>query len=292
MLPAILSPQLCTLTSDIMTSDEWLHEIKYDGWRLLARKDAKSVRLYTRGGVEWSARLPKLAAAIQSLGAKSAWLDGELVYLDANGFPRFELLHRAIRSSDEASLYFQVWDLPWLNGRNLCDRPLLERKRALFEVLDGAPPRIRMTSHVEGNGAAFFRAADEHNLEGIVSKRIVSRYHAGKRTRDWLKVKCWRTHRFFVGGIERDEDGRLVALLVGSPAGGQLQYKGRVEFGLHRVTAVWKDQPNTARCPFSDPISNRTRTWLHGRSLIEIRALPCRDGGALRHATAIAVVAR
>src|SRR4029079_178813 len=129
-------------------------------------------------------------------------------------YPRFDLLHRAIRSRDEARLYLQVWDAPWLKNRSLGDRPLLERKDSLEQALANAPTRIRLTKHVVGQGPAFFRAADQHDLEGIVSKRAMSRYHAGERTRDWLKVKCWRTHHFVVGGVERDDEGRLAALLV------------------------------------------------------------------------------
>jgi len=108
-----------------------------------------------------------------------------------------------------------------------------------------------------------------------VSKRVASRYHAGERTWDWFKVKCWRAHRFVFGGMERDDEGRLAALLVGSPDGDE----GRVEFGLHRVAEMWKDRTSITRSPFGDQLADRGRTWLAPRSLIEIRALPRPDGG-------------
>ena len=124
------------------------------------------------------------------------------------------------------------------------------------------PCRIRFTEHVAGQGAAFFRAADAHDLEGIVSKRATSRYRAGGRTRDWLKVKCWRTYELVIGGIERDDDGRVEALLVGSPDGDALRYEGRVEFGLHRARIHGATGQEIAQSPFKNGPSPWRRTWL------------------------------
>jgi bifunctional non-homologous end joining protein LigD len=295
VLPSSLAPQLCTLVSgvaEVPSGDEWLHEIKYDGWRLLARKDGDKVGLFTRGGIEWSARLPTLTAAIRRLSVRNAWLDGELVYLDERGYPRFEKVLSCVRASDERSLYFQVWDLPWRNGRSLMDRRLIERKRALATVISDQLGRIRLTRHVVGQGAAFFQAADAHNIEGIVSKRADSRYHPGQRTRDWLKVKCWRQYRLVIGGIERDDEGRLAALLVGSRDGDRLRYEGRVEFGLHRlnrVRAAWLDARGAADSPFRDGPSASGRMWLDANVPITVRALPRAAGEPLRHAVAIGV---
>ena len=289
MLPRSLAPQLCTLVSDVADGDDWLHEIKYDGWRLLARKDGDSVRLFTRGGVEWSARLPKITAAIRQLPVRNAWFDGELVFLDEYGYPHFERVLSCVRASNEADLFYHVWDLPWRNSRALVDRPLLERKHALAKVLSDTPRRVRFTSHVVGQGAAFFRAADDHNLEGIVSKRVASHYHAGQRTRDWLKVKCWRTYELLVGGVERDEDGRLAALLVGSPDGDRLRYEGRVEFGLSRVRVAWLRGGGAKESPFRDGPTARGRVWLDPKIAITVRALPRSAGNRLRHAVALSV---
>jgi len=287
MLPHSRAPQLCTLVADAVGGDDWLHEIKYDGWRLLARKHGRDVRLFTRGGVEWSARLPKLTAAIRQLRVRNAWLDGELVYLDRHGYPQFEQVHRCVRASDESALYFQVWDLPWRNTNDLTRQPLLERKQLLADVLADPPARVRMTTHVIGQGIDFFRAADAHDLEGIVSKWVESHYHAGERTRDWRKVKCWRTYQFVVGGIDRDEEGRVNALLVGSADGDGLRYEGRVEYGLHRIRELWADERRIGRSPFVDAPESRHRTWLEPAAMITVRALPRASGSRLRHAVAI-----
>jgi bifunctional non-homologous end joining protein LigD len=290
VLPSSISPQLCTLVAEVPRGDEWLHEIKYDGWRLLAQKDGGKIRLFTRGGIEWSARLPKLAAALKQVRARNAWLDGELVYVNELGYPQFHRVMGCVRASKEAALYYQVWDLPWHNGRSLAGWPLLERKQALSNLLASAPPRVRFTSHVVGNGAEFFKVADAHDLEGIVSKRVASHYRAGERTRDWLKLKCWRTYNLFVGGIERDDDGRLTALLVGSPDGNQLRYEGRVEFGLRRVRAAWIDGPGAAVSPFRNGPSARNRVWMDPNLAITVRALPRAAGEPLRHAVAMGIV--
>src|SRR4051812_8939098 len=151
-LPRTLDPQLCTLVPEAPSGDSWLHEIKYDGWRLLARKHDKDVRLYTRGGVEWSQGLPALKRAIASLPVREAWLDGEIVHLDHEGLPDFEAVQRDMRARDETRLFYHVWDVPWLDTENLCGIPLLERKQRLRELITQEPSRVRYTPHVVGDG--------------------------------------------------------------------------------------------------------------------------------------------
>src|SRR3954466_7992885 len=124
--PRTLEPQLCTLVEQPPVDDGWIHEIKYDGWRLLARKEGPHVSLWTRGGIEWSRRLPAISAAVRDLPTRDAWLDGELVHLDENGFPDFDALQTDMRSRRRARLFFHVWDVLWLDGRDLCRVPLLD----------------------------------------------------------------------------------------------------------------------------------------------------------------------
>ena len=182
--PPQLDPQLCTLVPEAPAGDGWIHEIKRDGWRLLARKDGPSVRLYTRGGYEWSDSLPAIAKAVSQLPCRSAWLDGELVYLDDEGVSVFDALMPEVRGRGRR-LYYQCWDLLHLDGVSLTRNALLDRKAALARLLGDASPRLRFTSHVVGDGPAFFAQADALGLEGIVSKRARSQYKEGQRTRDW-----------------------------------------------------------------------------------------------------------
>jgi bifunctional non-homologous end joining protein LigD len=174
-LPALLEPQLCTAAPRAPSGDDWLHEIKYDGWRLLARKQGTRVRLYSRGGVEWSERLPKLAAVIRSLSVDGVWIDGEIVCLDDMGFPDFVALQHAMRARDERRLVYYMFDLPWLDGESLCRESVLDRKAKLGEVVADSDPRIRFTDHIVGGGPGVFAQANALDLEGIVSKRISRR---------------------------------------------------------------------------------------------------------------------
>lgn len=287
-LPSCLEPQLCSVANEPPAGDGWLHEIKYDGWRLLARKAGKGVRLFTRGGHECSSLLPEIAASIRGLDVRSVWFDGELVYLDEDGYPSFDRLLRCVRRSDEARLFYHVWDVPWRNARGLCDQPLIERKQRLAELFVDPPTRVRYTAHVLGRGADFFAAASETNLEGIVSKRVESVYAPGQRTRDWLKVKCWRTYHLVVGGVQCDSDGNLTSLLVGSwDADGSLRYEGRVELGLYRIRRALSAAQATRVSPFRDRLEARGAMWLRPDMMISVRALPRRAGSALRHAIAV-----
>ena len=286
--PPLIEPQLCTSSRRVPAGDGWLHEIKYDGWRLLCRKEGSNVRLITRGGHDLAAKLPTITKAIQCLPEKSLWLDGELVYLDENGAPDFWALHEAVRSGKQKRVFYQLWDMMWNGTDDLTAVPLIERKAALRKVLRDPPSAIRYTDHFMGDSERFFRAVNDMDLEGIVSKRERSRYYAGTRTRDWLKVKAWRNYTFVVGGLQLNSKGRLEALLVGTQDGSSLRYEGRVEFGLNRLTEEMRPRFESLiskALPFEGEWSSRKRTWLRPEMRIEVQALPKRDGHALRHAT-------
>jgi bifunctional non-homologous end joining protein LigD len=267
---------------------EWLNEVKYDGWRLLARKQGRHVRLYSRGGIEWSERLPKLADAVRSLGARDAWIDGELVYLDDDGFLDFIALQHSMPARVERRLVYHVFDVPWLNGESLPRATVLNRKARLRDLVSGAAPCLRYVDHIVGNSPAVFDQASALDLEGIVSKRATSRYHAGERTRDWLKVKCWRTRSVVIGGVQFDVDGRLEAVLLGTPQNGALRYEGRVELALGKLGKIRKRiaMLGARDCPFLGEWSEHDRRiWLRPEISVEVRALPQRAGTLLRHAT-------
>ena len=295
VIPAPLEPQLCTLVEQPPVGDDWLHEIKYDGWRLLARKQGSDVRLYTRGGVEWSQRLPRLVEAVRGLAVDSAWLDGEIVRLDDDRFPDFEQLQRDMRARAERNLFYQVFDLPWLHGEDLTRWPLLDRKTRLRETISNSEQRIRFTDHLVGNGADVFARADALDLGGIVSKRIEGTYLPGVRSRDWQKAKCWRTLTVVIGGVAFDKGGHFEGLLAGTPTDGGLRYEGLVEFGLSRLGDLRQlcfelattEQPFIGEWKPSD-----RRFWLRPEVGIEIRALPRRPGRFLRHATALVALPR
>jgi bifunctional non-homologous end joining protein LigD len=288
VIPALLEPQLCTLVEQPPSGADWLHEIKYDGWRLLARKQGDDVRLYTRGGIEWSERLPRLVEAIRGLGASSAWLDGEIVHLDDAGFPDFEQLQRDMRARAERRLVYHVFDLLWLDGEDLMRKRLLDRKARLRDPISGAASQIRFTDHIVGNGADVFTQADALELEGVVSKRVESVYYPGVRSRDWQKAKCWRTLTVVIGGVLFDAEGHIEGLLAGTSTNDGLRFEGLVEFGLGRIGDLRELLLKLAATdsPFiGEWKPNPRRFWLRPEAMIEIRALPRRPGRMLRHAT-------
>jgi bifunctional non-homologous end joining protein LigD len=282
-------PQLLSRAATPPNGDGWLHEIKYDGYRLLGAVDAGRVRLRSRSGADWTSRLPSIAKAVATLGVRQLALDGELVYLSGDGFPDFERLQVATRSREhQPRLYYQVFDLLDLNGEDLTCRPLVERKACLVELLMRAgQPRLRYVAHVQGGAAGFFHAVDELGLEGIVSKRARSIYRSGVRSPDWVKVKCFHTQRFAIVGYTI-ADGRLESLAVAQQAeDGQVQYAGRVELGVPRRDDTLRRALDMLGAP-STSVSGASRNpsirWVEPRLAAEVRALRWMPGRALRHA--------
>jgi bifunctional non-homologous end joining protein LigD len=289
-----IAPQLLERSQSAPDGDNWLHEIKYDGYRLLTCLEHGRVSLFSRPGANWTTRLPSIAAALGALANSGAYLDGELVYLAPNGVPDFEALQQTTHARRASGpLYYQVFDLLRLRGEDLTGRPLIERKALLQELLaSGAEnPRLRYVSHVVGEGPAFFAAADGLALEGIVSKRATSLYRPGERSRDWLKVKCFRTHRFDVVGFttETRDDGPALASLVlaGRSRSGTAVYAGRVEFGVpsrDRTLLHALQRMSVPTAPLAHAPEARTVTWVTPRLSAEVRCLAWEPGRYIRHA--------
>ena len=293
-MPAVnsLSPQLLSRASTPPNGEGWIHEIKYDGFRLMARLDSGRPMLVSRPGADWTARLPEIADALRSLPAESCSLDGELVYLTDEGFPDFEALQRATRKSESVRLYYQVFDLLDLDGRDLTGLPLLERKQQLVALLKRADHhRLRFVAHVEGNGLEFFNAADKLGLEGIVSKRARSVYGPGVRSSDWVKVKCFRSHSFTIAGYTTETvHGTLVLsslALAGTDDAGALCYAGRVEFGVPRRDRRLLMLLQSLGAAPIDIVAARNGSgvsWVEPALAAEVRCLAWRPGRQLRHA--------
>ena len=157
-LPAFVEPELATLVKETPAGPEWLHEMKLDGYRILARMEGGKVRLYTRNRNDWTDKFPSIAEAVAALPVRSAWLDGEIVVMKASGLSSFQALQNALSREDTGSLHYYVFDLPFLDGRDLRKAPLVERKSLLEKVLSGAPPAAALfSSHVPGSGDGVLR---------------------------------------------------------------------------------------------------------------------------------------
>jgi DNA ligase D-like protein (predicted ligase) len=264
-LPQWVRPQLTQLVDTAPDRDQWLHEIKYDGYRMHARLDRGAVTLLTRTGLDWTHKYPAIATAVASPGARQAYLDGELCGVGPDGITSFNIVQLASDSGNAAALVFFLFDLLYLDGEDLRPPPLIERKQRLSNLLAHAAPCLHCSDHVIGQGPAFYEKACAMHVEGIVSKRIDAPYTPGNRGL-WRKVKCRNRAEFVVVGWTEPE-GRgphLGALLLAYyDPDGKLIYAGRAGTGIDNaeLERLWRRlQPlATDRMPLdvSPPRSTR-----------------------------------
>jgi bifunctional non-homologous end joining protein LigD len=278
-MPDKLQPQLATLANQAPDGPEWLHEIKYDGYRLLARIEDGEVRLITRGGLDWTTKFPSLAHHLGELPLDSALIDGELVYLEPEGTASFSGLQDAISSGKTGALNFFAFDLLYRDGWDLTGAALEDRKAALAEIIrPNQQGMLRYSDHQVGRGPAFLSQACNFALEGIVSKRRTEPYRPG-RSRSWVKSKCRNREEFVVIGYTDPEGSRegFGALLVGyyDPQG-KLRYAGRVGTGfntgqliqLHRrLESLTRPDP-TVTLPKG--VSRKGVHWIEPRLVAEV----------------------
>ena len=238
--PPTIDLELATLVDRAPTGDEWVAEVKYDGYRVAIALEGGRAHAFTRSGADWSDRFAPLVRAVEQLPATTAVLDGEAVVFDAGGVSRFELLQRALGEHPE-QLAYAAFDLLYLNGYDLRDQPLVHRKELLHELLGGLPSQspLRYADHVTRGVDEFYRQACVADLEGIVCKRAASRYIEG-RGRDWVKVKCRQSQELVVGGFTEGAGSRAArgSVLVGTYDGGRLVYAGRVGSGFDEATVA------------------------------------------------------
>jgi len=242
-LPSFIAPQLATLAKSPPQGDSWIHELKLDGYRTLARVEEKrgkrTVQLLTRTGLDWTHRMKPIAEAVTALPVKSALLDGEVVVLAKDGTTSFAALQAAFQDGTESELRYFVFDLLHLDGLNLRGLPLLERKSILSKLLAGTTSAgtLRLSEHLDGGASIVFRNACRLGAEGIVSKLASSRYSSG-RGLSWLKLKCYHEQELVIGGFTLPSNGSrgVGALLLGYYRDGKLVYAGRCGTGFTQRT--------------------------------------------------------
>ncbi len=233
---AFFKPELARLRKFAPDGEQWLHEVKWDGYRLLAAIADGEVKLWSRNALAWNDRLPDIVQSLTALGLRSARLDGELVALDAYGHSDFNGLQQTLAGEAQLPLVYVLFDLPYFEGSDLSQVPLVQRKHLLQELLTHAPSHLAFSTHAIGNGADVFRLATEQQLEGIVSKRVDSPYRPG-RGDDWLKIKRLESDEFAVVGYTPPKGHRqgLGSLLLARPdpsVKNGWTYAGRVGTGF------------------------------------------------------------
>ena len=286
-LPEMIKPQLAILVKEVPQGDGWLHEIKYDGYRILCRIEDGNVRLVSRNSLDWTSRFPTLASAAKNIPVKNGWFDGEVVVQKPDGSTSFQALQNVLNEGKEADLAYFLFDVPFCNGRDLRGTPLVERKK-LLEKLVPRKGSIRYSNHIEGRGAEVLEHACEHELEGIISKLRDSKYHAA-RTRDWVKVKCSRRQEFVIGGYTDPSGSRVGfgALLLGVHEDGRLVYRGKVGTGFNsdslkelkaKLEKIQRDKP-----AFTNPPRERGIHWVEPQLVAEVAFTELTEDGSIRH---------
>jgi len=292
-----IEPQLASVASVVPDGDAWLHEIKLDGYRLLAHFDRGHVKLVTRHGLDWSQRFHALARALEGSHISQAILDGEVVVLDEHGISSFQALQNALQTppSKPGEMVYYAFDLPYLDGWDLRDVPLEQRKALLRQLIptdEQSIAALRFSDHVIGQGPDAREQACHMGLEGIVCKRRDAVYRSG-RTTTWLKAKCTARQEFVIGGFTDPGGSReyFGALLLGLFDHGELCYAGKCgsgfsEASLRELHSKLRplEQPQTA---FRDPprgADARGVHWLRPTLVAEVSFTGFTDDGRARHA--------
>ncbi len=290
-MPAEMAAQLATLVERSPEGSQWLFEIKLDGYRMLTRYQWGQAQLISRNGKVWTERFRRIAQAFRGLRIREGWFDGEVAVVLPDGTTNFQALQNALDEKSDARPVYFLFDLLWVDGEDLRERPLAERKARLKAVLEDSGPEtravLRFTDHVEGEGDLFFEIACRNRLEGIMAKRADRPWRAG-RGREWLKIKCLQRQEFVIGGYTDPKGGRFGfgALLLGLYEGDRLHFVGRVGTGfteetlrgiLARLKAL---EPSDS--PFVDAPKSRGYHWVRPELVAEVAFSNWTDEGLLR----------
>jgi bifunctional non-homologous end joining protein LigD len=292
-LPDFVPPSLATLRAVAPSGEGWVHEIKFDGYRIQARLDHGKVQLLTRKGLDWTEKFPNVAAAVTKLGARTALVDGEIVVEDENGISSFSGLQAALKAGERDRFVYYVFDLLHLDGRDLSKLPLIERKAELARLIGKGRGPIKYSEHFEDDGAAVLRHACDLSLEGIVSKRLDAPYRGG-RSDTFIKTKCANAQELVVGGYSPSTvlPRAVGALVVGYHEGGRFIYAGRIGTGYTRDVArdLWKrlhpleiDAPPFDQIPRTEA-RRRDVHWVKPTTVIEAHFRGWTADGLVRQA--------
>lgn len=292
-MPEFVAPQLATLVREPQKGDEWFHELKFDGYRMLCHLHRGKARFWSRNGKDWTEKFPNLAQALKTFPATTAILDGEVMVVDKAGRSSFQKLQQAMGKSETTAFVFEIFDLIYLEGYSLTQTPLRERKLVLEQLLASAKAKgpLRFSDHVEGNGPQFFKQACEYGLEGIVSKLADSLYES-TRNRNWLKTKCIKRQEFVIAGYTPSKKGfpGFGSLILGVYDKGKLVYSGRVGTGFsikQRLELQKKlDRISQSSLPFAvkpkDP-GLRDAHWAKPQLVAEVEFTEWTADGSVRH---------
>jgi bifunctional non-homologous end joining protein LigD len=288
--PERIKPQLLTMASRPPSGGDWRYEIKFDGYRMLARIES-GVALYTRNGYDWTRRMPRLARDLEQLPVESAWIDGEVVIQDDEGRPTFQPLQVAFSSGKTDAIVYFAFDLLWINGIDLRPRPVEQRRQLLSELLAlCALDRVRFSETLDVDPHHLLENICRFQMEGVVGKRVGSAY-TGERDGNWIKVKCDNRSEFIIVGFTRATAG-IGSLLIGlHDDAGQLVYAGRVRSGFNSRTLkllrgklAALEQPQSPLQVLPTLAKGLTVVWVAPQLVCEVKYAEITPSGRARHA--------
>lgn len=288
--PDKVSVQLATLVDKAPDTDEWIHEVKFDGYRILALKQNNKVTLLSRNQIDWTKKFQNIVDEVKELPVNNVILDGEIVMLDEKKRSSFQRLQNSLEAGDDSLFTYYLFDLLYIEHYDLRNLPLLERKKHLKALLPQKNSNLHYSDHYQGEGRKFFEHSCEFGLEGIISKKADSLYY-GTRSRSWLKTKCIKRQEFVIGGFTAPKRSReyFGSLFLGvfNDSGG-LVFAGNVGTGFtneslkalhHRLEKLVIDKnPFTSR-----PTGFKSATWVVPEIVVEVEFTEWTEDGRLRH---------
>jgi bifunctional non-homologous end joining protein LigD len=284
-MPGFIQPCLATLRDTVPNGDQWLHEIKFDGYRLQLHKRENDIRFFTRRGHNWTKRFSSLVNAAWFLPATHLIVDGEVIVSTESGHSDFGALEEDLGAGRSDRLTYFVFDMLHINGLSVRDCALRDRKRVLAELLRGQHGPIRFSEHLDGGGESLFRRACEMDLEGLVSKRQDAKYRSGRST-DWTKRTCRRRETFIVAGLAINR-GRFEGIYLARRQNGALVYAGKVENGFdaaaERQLRKRAEKLQTKTQSLTKKIKKPKAIWLKPKLLVDVEYRALTGTGKVRH---------
>ncbi|GGW84034.1 DNA ligase D [Salegentibacter mishustinae] len=281
-----IKPMLATTGKKIFNDPDWIYELKWDGYRALAHIEDGKVDLYSRNGISFNSKFPKLVEDLEQV-ENNVILDGEIVVLNKDGISQFQ----ALQNYDEntrGSLRFYVFDMLFLNGHSMLDLPLLERKSLIPEVIEDLD-MVQYCDHIEGMGTAFYKKAIDSGMEGVIAKKADATYSPGYRTEKWLKIKDENSREVLICGYTTSEGAVFGSLIMGAYEDDELKYIGNCGTGFSNdeqkeLLKKFKSRERKTS-PFSEKINLKGRepVWMRPDLVAEVKYSEITKTGKLRH---------
>ncbi len=284
--PGFIKPMLATLTQSAFSDEEWIFEMKFDGYRIIASKEENNPILYSRNGNDYSDRYRLILEELSGINA-SFVADGEVCYMENAETMNFQKLQN--KENEQDKLHYYIFDLLWLNGHDLTSFPQTERKKLLETMLKNAPEHIHYVNHIEKEGEAFYNEVEKKQIEGIIAKRATAKYHPGNRSDDWLKIKTgYRQEMIICGYTPSDKQSRAFSsLLCCVNENNKLIYTGRVGTGfsenLQKEILGKLKKLRTEKVPVDNPPNRKDVKWVKPELLCEVKFSTWTKDKIMRH---------